>query len=923
MQRAMESGDGLCPPSDGGSPVGSVSSREASQSARRLDTVSQLDPSAEVTGQGSPSPGIDTVEGTTGSAEYVPRGWADAVKNGGSPGGVADGAQDLSSSRREISLERRGEVGSYPPLEREFDRVWAENSRRGKSGSKRGGRMRGRGNPKAQVSLLGTDRHETVGGAPMVLHEMFVERVSADVIDMAYAQVGQDVEAAIGVLLDLSQYSGPSEEVVNAQADASAVGGSRTSAPSVPEGEVWSGDGNSNLVSARSKQEKVPERRASHDGHDVVEQNKFKSEECGDCGWYKLPTECRLMIFGHLASREIARVSLVSKDFAAYAREFRARVTFLTPPRMVRVSAVAEMVAAFPNLRSLSLKRWGPDLQGFRRIFVAAAGIPLFSPKCEAQLRRVDDSWFVTACKRSLGSIDLRSCQHLTDDDIGTLCRLHTGLQSVDLSHCNGISDFSLKHLSRFPSAGAGGERSPGSRRGGGEYASPSRSEAAILPGSPSTDGGHPDQEEAGRVVFRFASSPGVAVPSTRVEEGERGDSDRDGGGSLPSSNDEEPRARHAGGVDPMSPVSSSPRARMTEIVERGIGRMMEGGLSASDEDNDGGIAVEGLKSLCLKGCQGISGRGLQMLLTQGVCKDSLTSLDVSECLSLTRTALQMSGKVALQRLRAMRLPHLTSVPASLLSPNLKELYLDNNPHLREVCYSGRVLECLSVTNCPELSSLQVQAPLLSQLYIASCTALRNIRDFQCPALRKVNAFMCRTLTRAAVETVIQDSTSTLSELTLSGCHGIDWLNLPHRALSRLEVKGCDELVRLSAESKVLTEFDARGSNKLEEVSLESGLLTRLLLNNCRQLRALSIPVWRIVDTCRAKRHTLAAASPGTDKSNSVTIQQQQGKGRKEGKGSGGSRALAMTEYLIEIDVNGCCLPEEAQEMLRRLRVTD
>lgn len=108
---------------------------------------------------------------------------------------------------------------------------------------------------------------------------------------------------------------------------------------------------------------------------------------------------------------------------------------------------------------------------------------------------------------------------------------------------------------------------------------------------------------------------------------------------------------------------------------------------------------------------------------------ESLTDLHVSNCLQLRLTtkaaaALAISAPF-LQRLTLSLLPAVTAfepkVPARTASfPCLQQFVLTQCDEVERVCFRAPVLNSLDVSNCPRLTLLQVEAPLLSHVSVFS-----------------------------------------------------------------------------------------------------------------------------------------------------------------------------------------------------------
>nr|PNR39041.1 hypothetical protein PHYPA_019319 [Physcomitrium patens] len=151
--------------------------------------------------------------------------------------------------------------------------------------------------------------------------------------------------------------------------------------------------------------------------------------------WETLPDECKSMILSRLSNREAARIARVSKEFDEVVKNIRDSVQLLVLPPDLSPAALQSFVASHRNLKSLSFKRCSSKVKKFLPILEAAAG------------GKLDSKWYH---RRSLESVDFKSCGFLTDVDVNALCVLHSRLEDVNLANCCGISDVALTVLSRY-----------------------------------------------------------------------------------------------------------------------------------------------------------------------------------------------------------------------------------------------------------------------------------------------------------------------------------------------------------------------------------------------------------------------------------------------------------------------------------------
>ncbi|KAL3693790.1 hypothetical protein R1sor_007441 [Riccia sorocarpa] len=162
--------------------------------------------------------------------------------------------------------------------------------------------------------------------------------------------------------------------------------------------------------------------------------------------WNALPEECKSLILFKLSNKEIARIASVSKEFLTAVTALRGSVHLLVLPPTLSVSSLESMVAAYPNLKSLSFKRCGLKLKSFVSIIRAAA----MGNSTKENINKLDYETLEKKQIRSLTYVDFKNCLHLLDTDVNLLCSLHTRLEEVDFTNCPCLSDTTLLTLSRY-----------------------------------------------------------------------------------------------------------------------------------------------------------------------------------------------------------------------------------------------------------------------------------------------------------------------------------------------------------------------------------------------------------------------------------------------------------------------------------------
>ncbi|CAI5980046.1 unnamed protein product [Closterium sp. NIES-64] len=189
-----------------------------------------------------------------------------------------------------------------------------------------------------------------------------------------------------------------------------------------------------------------------------------------------LPCDLQDLILSALDLPSLARLACASRHLRHLIRLRRLALKHLALPRTLPAWAAPSLVGAHGGLESLSLQRLGRCEMDFRSVFAAAAGVgergevwgaeaggaggaeagkegggvgrqrqeQQQQQQQQQQRQQVVVGGVVMQPTRSLQSISLAGCVHLSDADVASLCALHRRLASVDLSSCRQVTDVAL-----------------------------------------------------------------------------------------------------------------------------------------------------------------------------------------------------------------------------------------------------------------------------------------------------------------------------------------------------------------------------------------------------------------------------------------------------------------------------------------------
>ncbi|CAI7780572.1 unnamed protein product [Closterium sp. NIES-54] len=700
-----------------------------------------------------------------------------------------------------------------------------------------------------------------------------------------------------------------------------------------------------------------------------------------------LPCDLQDLILSALDLPSLARLACASRHLRHLIRLRRLALKHLALPRTLPAWAAPLLVGAHGGLEWLSLQRLGRCEMDFRAVFAAAAGVGErgeqggevgggetggvwgaeagrerggVGKQRQVQLQQVVVGGVVMQPTRSLQSISLAGCVHLSDADVASLCTLHRRLASVDLSSCRQVTDVALTWLGQHEREAGAEEESNGMTVKGEEQdrvaTEPTAVTAAAAAASDGTGTASAAREQQGRrqtvTSQHLSAALNAALSSCSLTHSS----------TTTTSSSFNPRSSHS---------SQPPR---------------------------------GLTSINISDCPLITNRGLQTLLRAPPIAASLVSLDISCCSLISSPGLNLPHSLsALRHLSASHLPLLESLTLLPLSCPLEEISFSCCPVLQKLTIHSRSLRSLNLAGCRKLSSLSLICPALSSLILSQCSSLETFSPAdRCPSLASLNSFLCRSLPAATLTTLLTHAKD-LEELNCGGCALLETVRLPpvtHGRLRRVLLEGCPVLSSVVVPAASLLLLDCRGCTQLREVrvlehpavaaeaaaadtaaaaaaagvanatatasavapSPSSALPTaaaaagsgcslgRVLLTNCSSLHTLLLPFSSIRQSILAaaansKSHTTTTSSSTSSSSfgctSSGTSSGSRGNGGQEGawrdvgSGSGvcsGDGGLARASgggrggerggagVVFEASVSGCTLlPRETQRALRSL----
>ena len=255
---------------------------------------------------------------------------------------------------------------------------------------------------------------------------------------------------------------------------------------------------------------------------------------------------------------------------------------------------------------------------------------------------------------------------------------------------------------------------------------------------------------------------------------------------------------------------------------------------------------------------------GCPYILTLDIDGNKFTSVDVSDCTSLTRmevandylTKLDISG-TALTSLECTkwRTPSLNTIIAE--HSKLWNLKCNQIP-LEELRISGGSIR--STPGIPEAHGLQVDiysAPI-KKLDLSGCSSklgLLRLRDVQLSELNVSGSAMLTTLTCNYVEIenvdvsdclvldILSFENSSVTSLDASGCNGLEYMMsyfLQNFSLSNLNLSNCMNLQTLNCDEWSLKELNVSNCPILSEIDCSDNLLESINVSGCVSLKELN-----------------------------------------------------------------------------------
>ncbi|WP_455773036.1 leucine-rich repeat domain-containing protein [Porphyromonas asaccharolytica] len=205
-----------------------------------------------------------------------------------------------------------------------------------------------------------------------------------------------------------------------------------------------------------------------------------------------------------------------------------------------------------------------------------------------------------------------------------------------------------------------------------------------------------------------------------------------------------------------------------------------------------------------------------------------LTSLNVSECVSLTKlncsdnqlTSLNVSGCTALTELNCS-------------GNQLTSLNVSGCTALTELNCSGNQLTSLNVSGCTALKQLSCYKNQLTNLDVSGCTALTKL-DCSDNRLTSLNVSGCTALTK------LDCSSNWQTSLDVSGCTALTTLTCYYNQLTSLDVSGCTALTSLGCSSNPLTSINLSNCASLKEFTWKEKSLISLNVSGCTSLTELN-----------------------------------------------------------------------------------
>lgn len=291
-----------------------------------------------------------------------------------------------------------------------------------------------------------------------------------------------------------------------------------------------------------------------------------------------------------------------------------------------------------------------------------------------------------------------------------------------------------------------------------------------------------------------------------------------------------------------------------------------------------------GLKVLLLAECRNITDNAVKDVLTRCIF---LTEVDLSGCVCLTadvlRAAAGDSSAPSLRTLHMARCPLLTNLGSddeALHTSKLQCLNLSACEQLKSLDVQSSSLKHLDLAYCHHLCLLSARCPRLKVLHLEDCEALATLElrgsprtlDFgdarshlkslvlcnehldsldlqsfsamellrlQCPGLTSLDLTRCAALQSSSVDELLS-SCPALQRLALEECEGLHKLVLTSSSLTELDLSGCKSIEEADISCAKLHTLVLEGCSGLVRVAIRCALHT-LDLGTCRQLQGLEL----------------------------------------------------------------------------------
>ena len=153
---------------------------------------------------------------------------------------------------------------------------------------------------------------------------------------------------------------------------------------------------------------------------------------------------------------------------------------------------------------------------------------------------------------------------------------------------------------------------------------------------------------------------------------------------------------------------------------------------------------------------------------------------------------------------------------------------------LRSLNCSNNPLTSLDISTCTALVQLYCTKTLLTSLDVSGYTALKDLQCEDCQ-LTSLNASGC-----TALEWLLCENNQ-LTSLNVSGCTALEWLDCCNNQLTSLDASGCTALENLQCLNNPLASLNLSGCTPLDHIEYEGCPLISLNLSGCTGLKRLYI----------------------------------------------------------------------------------